>query len=190
MNSTRKTLVIAMSLLLTTSLTYASEWSGHISLLAGLKTLDSTDWPDLDTHLSMGVAFDIKKDSWPVSIALDVMDTGGEHKHEGMEDLGHTTECHLGVRKIFMSQNSKFQPYIGGGVAFISAEQEYEANNSKMKQDDTAVGGWLGAGVYYTIHPRLVLGLDARYSHGDVTLFDQDRAAGGLQTFATVGVQF
>jgi hypothetical protein len=190
LNSTFKTLAVAMLLLLTTSMTYASEWSGHISGLLGLKTLDSNDWPDMETHFSMGLAFDIKEDSWPISIALDVMDSGGMHRHDGMKDLGHTTEGHFGMRKIFVNKSSKIQPYIGGGVAFISAEQEYEEDNNKIKQDDNGVGGWLGAGMYYTIHPRFVLGLDVRYSHAEVTLFDQDRAAGGLHTFATVGIQF
>lgn len=190
LNSTLKTLAIAMFLLLTTSLTYASDWSGHISGLVGMKALDSTDWPDLDKHFSLGIAFDIKEDSWPVSFALDVMDSGGFHRHDGMKDLGHTTECHLGVRKIFMNQTSKIQPYIGVGVSFMYAEQEYEVNDNKINQDDDTVGGWLGAGMYYAINPRFVIGLDVRYSHSEVTLFDQDRVAGGLHTYATVGFQF
>ena len=96
--------------------------------------MNSSDWPDLDTHFAMGVIFDIKKDSWPISIALDVMDTGDKHKHDGMEDLGHTTEFQFGVRKIFMNQHSKIQPYIGGGVSFMSAELEIKNNNISMKQ--------------------------------------------------------
>jgi hypothetical protein len=44
--------------------------------------------------------------------------------------------------------------------------------------------------MYYAINPRFVIGLDVRYSHGEVTIFDQERAAGGFQTFATVGFQF
>lgn len=187
---TLKIFAIAMLLLLTTSMTNAYEWSGHIGVLVGLKTMNRSDWPDLDRHFSMGFIFDIKKDSWPISITLDMMDTGDKHNHAGMEDLGHTTEYHFGVRKIFMNQHPKVHPYIGGGVSFMYAEQEYEVNNNKMKQDDRDVGSWFGAGMYYRIHPRFVLGLDVRYSHGKVILFDQKRDAGGIHTHVTGGFQF
>lgn len=151
--------------------------------------MDSSDWPDLDRHFSMDFISDIKEDSWPISIALDLMDTGAKHDHDGMEDLGHTREYHLGVRKIFMNQHPKLHPYLDGGVAFMYAEQEYKVDNNKMKQDDRAVGGWLSIGTYYAIHPRVVLGLDVRYSHGEVTLFDQERNASGIHTYVTGGIQ-
>jgi opacity protein-like surface antigen len=189
-HSILKIFAIAMLLVLTTSLAQAYEWSGHIGVLAGGKILNNSDWPDLDKHYSLGVISDVKEDSWPISMALDLMDTGGKHDHGGMEDLGHSTEIHLGVRKIFMNQKSKIQPYIGGGVAFMSAELEYETDTGETKEDDSAVGGWLGVGAYYAVHPRFVLGLDVRYSHGEVSLFDQDRDAGGIHAYITAGFQF
>jgi len=185
-----KNFAIAMLLLLTTSMTHADELSGHISGYIGLKTMDSSDWPDLDTHFSMGVVFDIKKDSWPISIVLDLVDTGDKHNHDGMEDLGHTTEYQLGIRKIFMNQHSKIQPYIGGGVSFMYAELEFEENNITTTQDYRDTGGWFGAGMYYEINPEFVLGLDVRYSHGEVVLFDKERDAGGIHTGVTGGFQF
>jgi hypothetical protein len=36
----------------------------------------------------MGIISDIKKDSWPISIALDVMETGDRYQRDGMEDPG------------------------------------------------------------------------------------------------------
>ena len=189
-NSSVPFIPIAMLLLLSTSTTNADEMSGHISGFAGLKIMDRSDWPELNTHFAMGVLFDIKKDSWPISIALDIFDTGDEYKHDGVKDLGHTTEYQLGVRKIFTNQNSKIQPYLGGGVTFMSAELEYQDSNTIMKQDDNGVGGWLGAGMYYEINPSFVLGLDVRYSYGKVILFDKERNAGGLFTGLTAGYQF
>jgi outer membrane protein W len=138
----------------------------------------------------MGVIFDIKKDSWPISIVLDITDTGGKHKHNGLEDLGHTTEFHLGIRKIFSKQHSTIQPYVGGGVSFMYVEQELETITTTTTQDDRGVGSWVGTGVYYEINPRFVLGIDVRYSYGEVTLFNKDRNAGGIHTGVTVGYQF
>jgi hypothetical protein len=189
-NSSVSFLPIAMLLLLSTATTNADEMSGHISGFAGLKIMDSSDWPELNTHFAMGVLFDIKKDSWPISIAVDIFDTGDEYKHDGIKDLGHTTEYQLGIRKIFMDQNSKLQPYIGGGVSFMSAELEYQVSNNIMTQDDRDVGVWLGTGMYYEINPSFVLGLDVRYSYGKVILFDNERDAGGLYTGLTAGFQF
>ena len=189
-NWTLKGISLLVFLLLNASLTKAEEFSGHISGFMGLKMMDSNDWPDLDNHFGMGVFFDIKKDSWPVSIVLDITDTGGKHKHNGMEDLGHTTELHFGIRKIFINQDSRFQPYVGGGVSSMYAEQEFEVNNVSTEQDDSTVGIWLGAGMYYEMNPKFVLGLDVRYSDGEVTLFDQDLNAGGLFMGVTGGYQF
>ena len=97
--------------------------------------MNSSDWPDPDKHFAMGVFFDIKRDSWPISIALDILDTGAKHDHDGVEDLGHTTELHLGVRKIFLNEHKKIQPYLEAGVSFLYAELEFEVNNITEKQD-------------------------------------------------------
>ena len=72
------------------------------------------------------------------------------------------------------------------------AEQEFrdEVNNTTMKQDGRDVGSWLGAGMYYEINPKFVLGFDVRYSHGEVILFNKERDAGGIFTLVTGGYQF
>lgn len=189
-NWTLKNLAKVMLLFLTTSMTNADEWSGHIGGFIGMKALNSSDWPDLDIHNSLGVIFDIKKDTWPVSIVLDITDTGGKHKHNGMEDLGHTTELHFGIRKSFINQDSRIQPYVGGGISSMYAEQEFEVNNVSAKQDDSTVGFWLGAGMHYEMNPKFVLGLDVRYSEGEATLFDEDMNAGGFYAGVTGGYQF
>ena len=171
--------------------THADELSGHISGYFGGKFLNDSDWPDgLSSHYSSGFISDIKKDSWPISISLDLMDTGGNHKHAGMENLGHTTEWYLGVRKYYKMQDSKIKAYVGGGASFMYAEQEYEVNNITTKQSDTDVGSWLGVGMYYDVNPKFVLGVDVRYSKGEVTLFDKERDAGGIHAGFTGGYQF
>ena len=187
---TFKSFMVAILLILTTTFANAGDLSGHISGFFGGKKLKSSDWPDIDKHYSAGIIFDIKKDSWPISIALDISDTGGKHKHDGLEDLGHTTEYHLGIRKIFTTQHSSIQPYIGGGVSFMYAEQEIATIGTTTTQDDRGVGSWVGAGMYYEINPRFVLGFDIRYSQGEVTLFDQERNGGGIHAVMTAGYQF
>jgi hypothetical protein len=190
LDETFTSFAIALLLILTATVANAGDLSGHVGGFFGGKKMKSGDWPDIDTHFSMGVIFDIKKDSWPVSIALDITDTGGKHKHDGLEDLGHTTEYHLGIRKIFVKRDSDIQPYIGGGVSLMYAEQELATIGSTTTQDDRAVGGWVGAGMYYEINPRFVLGFDVRFSHGEVNLFGKERDAGGIHAGITGGYQF
>ena len=72
----------------------------------------------------------------------------------------------------------------------MNAELEFEQNNIRTTQDDSDVGGWIGAGMYYEINPKYVLGLDVRYSRGEVTLFSNKRDAGGIYFGVTGGLQF
>jgi hypothetical protein len=44
--------------------------------------------------------------------------------------------------------------------------------------------------MYYEINPRFVFGLDVRYSHGELILFDKERDPGGIYTGVTGGFQF
>jgi opacity protein-like surface antigen len=183
--------VALLVLALNTSTATANDWSGHINGLVGLKTMDSSDWPDINYQFSMGFALDFKEDSWPVSIALDLMDTGSESGDDGIVDRGHTTEIHLGVRKIFRDDSARCRPYVGGGLAFVYAQQEHEVDNIiTTTQDDRGTGFWVGAGTYYSVYRGFVLGADVRYSYHEVELFGQELKAGGLHTYITGGVQF
>ncbi len=164
----------------------ADEYDSNVRLLVGQKHLDSDDWNTLDRQNEIGVIFDIKKSSWKASIALDVMGSG-EDKNEVGKERGFTLEQHLGLRKIWTIDDLNLSPYLGGGIAFIQAE--YEVIGS-IKDDDSAVGTWIGTGADWHLTPKMSLGIDIRYSQADVTVFDQDRKAGGLHTGVTLGYRW
>jgi len=105
-----KYLLIAMLLLFTTPLIHADELSGYVDLFLGMKSMDSSDWYNLDEHFAMGFVIDIKKESRPVSLVLEVIGAGDKYNHAGHEDLRHSAEHCLGVRKIFIDEDSKIQP--------------------------------------------------------------------------------
>ena len=106
--------------------TQADGWTGNVSGYVGYKSVDDKDWPELDSQGSVGVISDFGKQSWPVSIAADLLFDGTVHESGVNEDTGGTMEIHLGARKIFTLQNSSFRPYVGGGVALVSAMLENE----------------------------------------------------------------
>jgi opacity protein-like surface antigen len=162
-------------------------WTGNVSGYVGRKSVDDDDWPNLDPQWSVGVVSDFRKQTWPVSIAVDLIFAGDDHKIGANEVTGGTMEMHLGARKIFILENSSFSPYVGGGLAIIYATLENEKAGVTIDDDDTKLGAWIGVGTYYAVTPSLNLGLDVRYSKAEVTLFDKEREAGGLNVGITVG---
>ena len=167
--------------------TQADGWTGHVSGYVGYKSVDDKDWPELDSQGSVGVISDFGKQSWPVSIAADLLFAGTDHESGANKDTGGTMEIHLGARKIFTLQNSSFRPYVGGGAALVSAMLENENAGVAVEDDDTAVGAWVGAGTYYAVTPSFNIGVDVRYSIAEVTLFNQEREAGGVNAGLTAG---
>ena len=167
--------------------TQADGWTGNVSGYIGHKTVDDKDWPNLDSQGSVGVISDFGKQSWPVSIAADLIIAGTVDESGANKDTGGTIETHLGVRKIFTLENSSFRPYVGGGVALVSAVLENENAGVKVDDDDNTIGAWVGAGTYYAVTPSFNIGLDVRYSKAEVTLFDKERDTGGLNAGITAG---
>ena len=167
--------------------TQADGWTGNVSGYVGHKSVDDKDWPNLDSQGSVGVISDFGKRSWPVSIAADLLFAGTVHESGVNEDTGGTMEIHLGARKIFTLENSSFRPYVGGGVALVSAMLENENAGVVVDDDDTAIGAWVGAGTYYAVTPSFNIGVDVRYSKAEVTIFDKEREAGGLNAGITAG---
>ncbi len=186
-SSNLKKATISTLFLLTLSAAHAGDWTGNVSGYLGHKSLDDKDWPQLDSQPAGGVLFDIKRQDWPVSIAFDIIGSGDVHEDGSQKDEGYTVEKHLGVRKIFDLPNYSIKPYVGGGVAFTYAEMNDKDGSTTLSEDDSAVGGWVGGGMYFGLTPHLNLGLDVRYSKAEVTLFDKDREAGGLLAGVTAG---
>ncbi|MFV9616399.1 MAG: outer membrane protein [Gammaproteobacteria bacterium] len=167
--------------------TKADDWTGNVSGYLGHKSVDDNDWPNLDSQGSIGVISDFGKQSWPVSIAADLIMSGTVHESGAQKDTGGTVAAHLGARKIFTLENSSFRPYVGGGVALIAAGLENENAGVKVDDDDSTVGAWVGAGTYYAVTPSFNIGLDVRYSKAEVTLFNKEREAGGVNAGITAG---
>jgi len=163
-------------------------FTGNVSGFLGQKSLEDKDWGSLDEQGSLGVISDFKKESWPVSIAVDLIVSGDVEEVGVLEDFGGSLETHLGVRKIFEISDSSFQPYIGGGASLITASIEHKISGSRVsKSDDSATGYWVGAGMYYAMNDHFNIGVDVRYSEADVTIFDVERKAGGVYSGITAG---
>jgi hypothetical protein len=67
-----------------------------------------------------------------------------------------TIELDIGVRKIW-DNFPYLRPYIGGGMAFIEAEEERAASAS---MDENSLGIWIRGGVYWTFDEHFNIGFE------------------------------
>ncbi|WP_428624409.1 outer membrane protein [Sedimenticola sp.] len=178
-------MILAALLVFITVGASASEWQGHASMLFSQKYLDD-EWDGHDSQSSGAIMIDFKKPSWPVSFAVDAVGSHEDSVSGNLDETG-TGELDIGIRKIWEISGSDIQPYVGGGLALMSAEQR---RLGLAKQDDDVVGAWLGAGAYWNLGERLQVGLDVRYSRGEVTLYDEDVDAGGVNAGAFIGIHW
>lgn len=170
----------------------AKEWTGNANVFLGSKALDEDDWKPADEHGEFGVLIDFRKQEWPVNIAIDILHSEGDGSaYEPLSGLfidmdAETTEINPGVRKIW-EPGATVRPYVGGGLAFISADASLSALGITVSDNDDAVGFWINGGVYWTLGTSFNIGIDLRYSHAKVTLFDVDAEAGGGHAGLLIG---
>ncbi len=164
-------LIWVMFLSIPLSATGEEEYTGNVNLFLGGKTLDN-DWKPVEDQGEFGIMVDFKRVGWPVSIAIDIL--GSYADDDIIVNLpplisikfeGATTEFCFGVRKIW-DTSTNMRPFLGGGLAIISAEAEI----GPFDDDDSAAGIWLGGGVYWTLTEHFNIGLLLRYSDAEVTL--------------------
>jgi len=171
-----------LSAMLVMPMVEAGDWTGNANFLLGQKQLDENDWQPVDSQFELGVLVDFRKVDWPVSIAIDFLESGDVHESGANKEEGYTFEQHIGARKIWGDTGTVFRPYIGGGVARVPGKIKRKTATTTEEQDDTGTGYWLGADTYWMVGPQLNLGLDIRYSQAEVTLFNKEIEAGGLHT--------
>lgn len=145
-----RTWIGLIGLLIATS-TVEAQMTGNLNFTLGQKQLHG-DWDPLEQQGEFAVAWDFKPQTWPVSLAFDLMSSSGSDDDTNIEISAQTTELHAGVRKIF-DTGSRAKPFIGGGLAFASAALNFEVTILGIPFDDTAtasaVGLWGQAGCYW-----------------------------------------
>ncbi|MBJ7539592.1 outer membrane protein [Marinomonas transparens] len=182
---------LLLSVLATPVFAAGGDWTGHISLFDGEKSLDVNDWKgSAHEQDSWGVITDFKRQDWPVSIAIDVMGSVEENNSGSIRKKDQTGEFDIGVRKIWSLPSLLLSPYIGGGVAIAYAEKESNEGGINTIQRDHANGIWVGVGTYWNITDLFVVGLDMRYTQAEVEIAGKDVDAGGVNAGFTLGLNW
>lgn len=178
--------ILGVMLMLFVVNAHAGGYTGNVNFFLGQKSLDSDDWSPLDEQGEFGVLVDFRQSHWPVSVAIDILVSADEATELGIRFEGITSEINGGIRKIWEVSGSSFRPYIGGGLAIISAELE-GTSFTTVSDDDSSLGIWLNGGVYWTLGRSFNLGLDLRYSRAEVNIFGVDVEAGGAHAGLILG---
>jgi hypothetical protein len=173
-----RTLLLVLPLL--TALCWAEEstWTGNINGFMGAKYLDKDDWEPVENQGAIGILFDTAPRHWPVALATNLM-LSGDSDDDTVDTDGSTVELQVGVKGIF-NLGAYTRLFVAGGPAIVTAYAKVDSGATDDDDDDSAIGGWLSAGIYWEIAEHFNLGALVTGSAAEVTLFDDDRKAGGL----------
>ncbi|HET6372065.1 MAG TPA: outer membrane beta-barrel protein [Candidatus Polarisedimenticolia bacterium] len=163
----------------------AGEFTGDINFVLGQKFLNDGDWEPVETQPGGIVEMTWGDSDWPISLATDIAYSSGSDNTSSLDVDGSTAEFAIGVREI--RNTGDFHYYVGLGFNMLRAEAKVKSSGSHDEDQDTGVGGWGGAGIFWRMGSRFNVGLSARYSRTEVTLFDENVQAGGFSYGLLVG---
>ena len=146
---------------------------GDVNFIIGTKALKKADWDPVDSQGAFGAEVTWGGARWPIRFATDLFGSGNTNDLLGTHFDGQTSELAFGLRKIW--EPGAARPYIGGGIARIYAR----IKAGSTEETDTAVGGWVGGGIFWRLGSRFNIGVAGRVSSGKVTLSGQKVEAGG-----------
>jgi hypothetical protein len=158
-----------------------AESKGEVNFVLGKKMLDRNDWEPNEDQGEFGAEVTWGGSDWPIAFATDLVASSHGGDIPGFRIEAQTSELAFGVRKIWEAGPAR--PYVGGGIAKMDAQLEL---NSAL-EDDTVLGGWVGAGIFWRLGPRFNIGLAGRVSRGKVTLFGAEIEAGGTHAGLLLG---
>jgi hypothetical protein len=178
---------VTMGLLFVSVHSWAAEqWTGNLNLTLGGKYLDKKDWDPVENQGEIGISLDFRERQWPVNLYLALLGSSADDTLHGINVKGSTGELRLGVRKIF-EPDSVIRPFIGGGLAYVSAKSEGEFEGLSVSDDDAAMGLFLDGGVYFTLNRCFNLGVEVGYSAAQVSFMGEDSEAGGSHAALLLG---
>ena len=146
---------------------------GDVNFILGTKALKKADWPATDSQGAFGAEVTWGGARWPIRFATDLFGSSNGADLAGVHVDGETSELAFGLRKIW--EPGAARPYVGGGVARIAARTK----RLGTEETDTAVGGWVGGGIFWRLGSRFNIGVAGRVSRGKVTLSGTKIEAGG-----------
>ncbi len=132
---------------------------GNANFVLGERWMSSSsDWQPWDDQAMGGVTVDFGGANWPVHL-----ETGAEGSAKTVSTyLGDVTgsvgDVFFGVNKTWSTGRGNVHPYVGGGIASVTAKME----TGSVSVDDTSVGFYVHGGVFWRLGTRFNIGFDVR----------------------------
>ena len=191
----KKWVILISIILWTPGMGICEETTGNISFVAGfLRTDDDFSKVfNLDERMEIGIICDVKKKSWPVSIAFgylfsyaDTMISGdSDGLIENMDVVFYCSEMYVGMKKIF-NHFDFVRPFVGGGVHTVSMYIDM-AHANKF---NTGFGYWVSAGVYFMCSRHVQIAFEWKWSKAELSIFDIKSDVGGNHFDFMIGYHF
>ena len=171
---------------------------GNLNVLLGQKEQDQSfsSTENVQEQDMLGLMMDWGAEGWPVNLALDIVDSSKDSNDNEFDvDVdGSTLAIDGGVRWYFL-KNRSWEPYVGGGVSYISAEVDTSGSSNDIEFDDSTVGYWVNGGIKWVIGEHFNLGGDVRWEKAELDVEDDlnnpvDIEAGGLGYAVLLGYRW
>ncbi|MBF0286934.1 MAG: hypothetical protein HQM14_03880 [SAR324 cluster bacterium] len=148
-------------------------WTGNVNLSLGKKYLQQDDWKPVDDQNEVGIDSDLKKSSWPLSIAMGatLSEGTGSVSQSSTDVVGKTVELLIGGRKYF--DYGPFVPFVSGGLVYVQAAASVGSAGKDILYQGT--GAWVEGGGIWKVTRFINLGVGLKYSFAKV----EGSASGG-----------
>lgn len=160
-----------------------------INVFGGVRSLENEDFDDVDDATVWGAEGLLGLNNQGLGLeggyARAEQDGGPLFSGTGSTDV-RTDELFVGLRNTW-NTDSRFQPYIGAGAAWLDANAE---NSSGFDDDDNSAGAYARAGLGWQFE-HIQIGVDGRVMLGTDFEFDnEDTDLDYLQILAFIGWSF
>jgi len=149
---------------------------GSYSIFLGNKKFNN-DWTDINAT-EIGLKFDGRMPSWPVGLAVDILNARPSNKNTSEFNVGIRASTYIDVP--FTSGIAvPLTFFAGSGVSFVKASSKsIEILRNAPAKSDTGTGPWFDAGIamYYGYFS---MGFEAIYSSAKVNFNGNNYNAGG-----------
>lgn len=138
----------------------------------GQRRLDEDDWEPLDEQAAVGFQYAQQSNGAPVGFEVGLLLSFDDDTISGVDVEAAVGELYAGVHRSFGSSASSVRPYVGAGLALISAEIEGSSGGTSVDDDDSSPGIYAHGGVAFQAGSNFRFGIDLRLLTGtDIDLF-------------------
>ena len=166
-----RALLLLTALVVAASIASPAHAGGNANFVLGGRSMtSSSDWEPFDSQALAGVTVDFGPAKWPINFETGIQasaKTMGGYGLYGEDVTASVGEVFFGINKTWNASGGRMHPYVGGGVASVTAKFE----DSNVSVDDTSAGYYVHGGIFWRLGHRFNIGFDIRLLGGTKMAF-------------------